>query len=170
MHVTFEKKEAFRVIGFEAAVPDRDAYAQIPKLWAAYAEQHMAPLLAKAGPESALEQAIFANMIGEYGICIDDAGQEGTIRYLIAGIYQGGPVPAGLTLREIPAMEWAIFSCTGPMPGALQAVNTEVFSHWLPENGEYAPARKMSVEWYSQGDMSAPDYQSAIWVPVVKTH
>lgn len=166
MDMTIEKMEGFQVIGFERIVSYDDAYEVIPKLWDEFAGQYMIPLFAKDAPETDIERAICTHMIGEYGVCV--TGTAGTFRYLIAGRYQGGEVPEGMSLCDIPALEWAKFRCLGPMPGALQAVNTKIFQEWLPENETYEIAADMDIEWYSQGDTTAADYESGIWVPVRK--
>ena len=93
-------------------------------------------------------------------------GDQGKFRYLIAGKYTEGEVPEGMTVYEFPDMEWAKFRCTGPMPGALQSVNTKIFQEWLPNNQEYEIAMGANIEWYSNGDMSSIDYESGIWIPV----
>lgn len=67
---------------------------------------------------------------------------------------------------QSPDMEWAKFRCVGPMPEALQAVNTRIFKEWLPGNPEYEIAMYANIEWYAKGDTSSPDYESAIWIPV----
>lgn len=93
---------------------------------------------------------------------------DGTFRYLIAGTYTGGDIPDGLALYEFPDLLWAKFPCTGPMPHALQSVNTRIFSEWLPNNPSYEVDFPANIEWYGCSDNSSPDYQSAIWVPVRK--
>lgn len=61
------------------------------------------------------------------------------------------------------------FRCYGPMPDALQAVNRSIWNEWLPGNREYELAGQFNIEWYSPvGKTSDADYQSAIWVPVVR--
>ena len=87
---------------------------------------------------------------------------------MIAGIYTGGEIPEGMSVYELPEMEWACFRCVGAMPGALQSVNTRIFKEWLPGNSEYEVARYVNVEWYSRGDMTSNDYESSIWLPVKK--
>jgi AraC family transcriptional regulator len=48
-------------------------------------------------------------------------------------------VPENFKQYEIPAAKWAIFSGTGPMPGAIQELQTQIFTEWLPTSGfEYA--------------------------------
>ena len=71
---------------------------------------------------------------------------------------------------EFPRNEWAIFNCIGPNPQTLQSVNTRIFSEWLPGNPDYELSGNATVEWYdcANGEMTDPDYHSAIWVPVKK--
>ncbi|WP_010239206.1 GyrI-like domain-containing protein [Clostridium arbusti] len=88
--------------------------------------------------------------------------------YMIAGTYNGSSVPEGMKIFEISALEWAKFKCTGPLPGSLQSVNTQIFKAWLPGNPDYEIATGMNIEWYSNGDCSSSDYESEIWIPVKK--
>lgn len=166
MDYVVEKMDSFSVIGFVREFPYENSYQTLPRFWDEIEREYVAPLCAKEGPETAIEKAIRENGIGEFGLCLDDAPSRGKFRYMIAGRYQGGCVPEGMILYEVPAMEWAKFRCVGPMPGALQAVNTKIFNEWLPGNREYEVAMGCNVEWYSQEDMAAPDYESAIWIPV----
>ena len=75
-------------------------------------------------------------------------------------------MPEGMKIFDLPELEWAKFMCTGPMPGALQSVNTKIFRKWLPNNPEYEIAMGVNIEWYFEGDTRAADYKSAIWIPV----
>ena len=142
----------FKVIGFQQVFENETAYAEIPKFW-----NEICPY----------EQALVDNCIGEYGVCIDDIGG-GKFRYLIAGKYTGGAVPEGMIVYEFPRNEWAVFNCIGPNPQTLQSVNTRIFSEWLPGNPDYELSGNATVEWYDcvNGEMTDPDYHSAIWVPV----
>lgn len=177
MDVTVEKKKGFQVIGFERVFSAEDSYQKIPEFWAEYRVKYGALWEKQKQPENAVEETVVKCGIGEYGICIDDLGEKaeegktascGKFRYLIAGIYTGGEVPEGMSVYELPEMEWACFRCVGAMPGALQSVNTQIFKEWLPGNSEYEVARYVNVEWYSKGDMTSNDYESAIWLPVKK--
>jgi hypothetical protein len=71
-------------------------------------------------------------MIGEFGVCIDNNPGTKKITYVIAGTYNGGTIPEDMQIFDIPAAEWAKFRCVGPLPGALQAVNTEIFKTGCP--------------------------------------
>jgi AraC family transcriptional regulator len=159
----------FRVIGFERVFDNETAYEEIPKFWDEICEKYANNVYAGNQPANAYEKALVDNCIGEYGICIDDIGEE-RFRYLIAGRYAGGEVPEGMTLYEFPRGEWAVFDCSGPLPGALQSVNTRIFREWLPGNPDYELCGNANVEWYDtvHGEKTDPDYHSAIWIPVRK--
>ena len=159
---------AFKVIGFQRLFDTETAYQEIPKFWNEVSGKYMKALWEGKSPANPAEQAVMDNCIGEYGISIDDAGG-GKFRYLIAGKYKGGDVPEGMTVHEFPRNDWAVFDCRGPLPGALQSVNTRIFKEWIPGNPDYEVAAYASVEWYDgPGDTSAPDYHSAVWIPVRK--
>lgn len=157
----------FKVIGFERVFSYETAYKEIPAFWDEICEKYCNnTIYAGKAPSCPEEQAIIDNCIGEYGVCIDDM-DGGKFRYLIAGRYTGGEVPDGMTLFEFPQGEWAKFDCTGPMPEALQELNTKIFKEWLPGNPDFEMAGYYNIEWYScDGEKSDADYKSAIWIPV----
>ena len=159
----------FTVIGFQKVFDNETAYAEIPKFWDEICEKYAFNVYAGNAPANPYEQALMDNCIGEYGVCIDDIGG-GQFRYLVAGKYTGGNVPEGMVVYEIPRSNWAVFDCIGPIPEALQTVNTRIFNEWLPGNPDYELCGNASVEWYDcvNGEKSDPDYHSAIWVPVRK--
>ena len=161
MDYTVEKMDGIQVIGMEKAFRFDSAYQEIPKFWSEFC----ARCLSGRNPDD-VQKVIENCMIGEFGICIDDEPGCKQFRYMIAGKYDGGAVPDGMKLFTIPAASWAKFQCCGPLPGALQAVNTKIFNEWLPGNPDYEIAAGINIEWYSKGDMNACDYESAIWIPV----
>ena len=165
MDFIIEQMPAFQVIGLAKSFSPETSYAQIPLFWDEAAKKYLNALMAGKAPETPLEQAIVENRIGMYGICLDDRGDD-QFQYLIAGPYAGGNVPEGLTVHAFPALTWAKFRSTGPLPGALQAINTRIFREWLPGNPDWAADRNCTVEYYAPGDPQAADYECAIWLPV----
>ncbi|MBQ6159744.1 MAG: AraC family transcriptional regulator [Oscillospiraceae bacterium] len=157
----------FKLIGFQKVFDMETAYAEIPKFWDEICEKYAYNVYAGNAPANPYEQALMDNCIGEYGVCIDDLGGS-RFRYLIAGKYTGGPVPEGMVVYAFPRGEWAVFHCVGPIPEALQSVNTRIFREWLPGNPDYELCGNATVEWYDcvNGEKTDPDYHSAIWVPV----
>lgn len=163
MDYVVEKMEKMKVIGYERRFSYETAYQEIPKFWSEFSNDCM-----NGKNDEKVQATIEECMIGEFGICIEDNSMGKDFLYMIAGKYNDGNVPEGMKVFELPALEWAKFKCTGPMPGALQAVNTQIFKEWLPGNPDYEIATGMNIEWYSNGDISAIDYESEIWIPVKK--
>ena len=159
----------FKVIGFQKVFDNETSYAEIPKFWDEVCAKYAANVYAGNEPANPYEKALVDNCIGEYGVCIDDL-EGGKFRYLVAGKYTGGDVPEGMVVYEFPRGEWAVFDCIGPNPQTLQSMNTRIFTEWLPGNPDYELAGNATVEWYDcvNGEMSDPDYHSAVWIPVKK--
>ena len=155
----------FTLIGFQKEFSYDSAYREIPRFWDEVME-NAAGVFAGKPPADSCEKALVDNNIGEYGVCIDEM-VEGRFRNLIAGKYCGGEVPAGMVLHAFPRCDWAVFDCFGPMPDALQSLNTRVFRDWLPNNPDYESAMAASIEWYdSANEMGDTNFHSAIWIPV----
>lgn len=161
MDYVVEDMEKFQMIGYERVFSQDSSYGEIPKFWGEFCERCM-----KGENSREVQEVIEKCVIGEYGICIDDIKDGKNFHYMIAGKYDGGPVPEGMVLIEIPALKWAKFKCTGPMPGALQTINTKIFKEWLPGNPNYKISKDINIEWYALGDTQAFDYESGIWIPV----
>lgn len=165
MDYVIEKMDAIKMIGFERTFDYDGAYKEIPKFWDMF-YQKMCHDTNNPKINKQVISVATACKVGEYGICIDDSPEKNAFRYMIAGIYDDGDVPEGMTIYEVPALKWAKFRCVGSMPGALQAMNTKIYKEWLPGNPEYEIAENIDVEWYSHGDNTKADYESAIWIPV----
>ena len=166
MDFTIEKREAMRMIGFERTFSFEEAYREIPGFWKEFCGKYCGQEAVREAGEEAVRQTVAECMVGEFGVCVEDEADMEHFRYYIAGAYQGGEVPEGMKVFEVPAGEWAKFRCIGPMPEALQTVNTRIFSEWLPGNKEFEAAFHINIEWYSGGDTESEGYESAIWIPV----
>lgn len=161
MDYVVEKIESMKVIGFDKFVSFETSYQEIPKYWNEFCQSSM-----NGKNSDEVQRVIEQCNVGEFAVCISHENNQTGFCYMIAGIYNGGIVPYGMKVYELPALEWAKFKCIGPMPGSLQAVNTRVFKEWLPGNPDYEIAIGVNIEWYSKGDCSASDYESEIWIPV----
>lgn len=161
MHFTVEKMDSFQLIGFSYPVAFETSYQDIPKIWDELMQKHH-----PSQPETPLKKAMRENGVGEFAVCLDEGTPKGTFQYMIAGRYQGGEVPEGMQLFTFPALEWAKFPCTGPLPGALQSLNTKIFREWLPGNSEYRIAMGANIEWYNMDTPNGDNCETAIWVPV----
>ena len=161
MDFVIETERDFTLIGFETAIPFNQGYDLCPKFWDEYKEKY----LSKLDDKSQISQAIIDNDIGEFAICSDEYTDE-NFRYIIAGRYKGGNVPEGMVLKHFDDMTWIKFKCIGPMPGALQALNTKVWDEWVPNCKKYELIGNANIEWYAMGDIKSKDYESGIWLPI----
>lgn len=104
-----------------------------------------------------------------YGICYGNSASDSkTFEYSIAAkCTENCIAPDGYRINEIPARTWAVFECVGPMPAAIQEGWHRIITEFFP-TADYEPTYEMDIEVYDDGDMSAADYKSQIWVAVKK--
>lgn len=152
------KKEAFTVIGKSIQVTCRDGEnpLQIPKFWE---KSHRDGTIAKLASIGTGENLL--------GIILDMQPDKGDYTYMI-GTETDQTVPEeNFTLRTIPASTWAIFTCVGPVPGAIQTMFRRIFQEWFPATG-YEHSGAPELEVYPPGDTMAEDYQCEVWIPIMK--
>lgn len=143
-----------RLIGYARNFTAEEVSASkaIPAFWGEIYDKH------------STEMAFGENHIGEYGVCIDNA--DGSVRYLVAGRYEGGRVPENMEVVSFPAGDWAVFDSVGPNPQAIQQLNYKIWNEWLPGNPEYELRGSGSIEWYDPECTSEEKCHSAVWLPV----
>ncbi len=102
-----------------------------------------------------------------FGICYNNPHkEESTFDYSLAVLAdEGAAVPEGFSVNEIPARTWAVFECRGAMPDAIQQLWHKIAAEFFPAS-DLEPTYEFDIEAYTDGDMSAPDYRSEIWVPI----
>lgn len=151
------KKEAFTVLGASKEFSYKNAKQDIPLFW----EEHY-------------ESGKGKYVCGMYGINIDPQMGNDRFSYLIADIYNpAADIAEGLEVKTIPAFTWAVFPCKGKLSQSLQAVNTRIFSEWLPSQRDYEIAAGYCIEMYDDAgkypDGTADEnYYAEIWIPIKK--
>lgn len=155
------EKPSFKVIEKveKHSISDSQNINTIPEFWGrAHKDGTVAKLLSVSPDRSYI-----------FGICYGgNLTDEKTFDYGIGAIYDGNTeVPEGFRVNEIPARTWAVFKVCGAMPDAIQKLWHDICSEFFPAS-EYQPTYEMDIEAYTAGDMTAADYNSEIWVPVVK--
>ena len=155
MTYKIERKDSFKVIGKKENFSYENAKKEIPLFW----------------------QRVFTDSTntirGQYGVNIDKTMSGERFDYIIADPYDGQKAESGYVIETIPSFEWAVFSCIGALPHALQDVNKKIFSEWLPALKDYEFASGYCIEYYSdpmkyeKGTMDEK-YYSEIWIPVKK--
>ncbi len=136
-------------------------FKEIPAFWKEAKKDGTIPTLCRFMGNQHLEGMIL-------GICYEE-NRDTDFSYSIAAEYNGkSPVPEGFTIHKVPAETWAVFSCRGPMPTAIQNLWKEIYSEFFPAS-EFSPRGELSFEAYPDGDTSAEDYTCEIWIAVEKT-
>lgn len=166
MNYTLEHKKAFTIIGLSTQIKPEEGFVKCPQFWEEAYSRKYVRLWATMTPENGEEQAILDNRIGMLAACIE--GRNG-FEYMIAGEYQGGAVPQNMKLYDFPESDWVVFKAKGPLPQSLQQLNNDVWQQWYPNEGQaFLPNGTATIEHYSMGDQSSPEYECEIWVPVIQ--
>ncbi len=103
---------------------------------------------------------------GYLGVCAQEKTNGDAFRYGIgcfAKDVEG--VPEGFELLHLPEYTWAVFTCVGSVPDAIQKMWERIYKEWLP-TAEYELIPDYDIENYLPGDPSAQDYVSEICIPV----
>ena len=163
MNPKIEKKAAFKILGKSIRTKNIEGEnnQDIPKFWQD---------LNTNGTSNKLMNLMSKPEDGMFGVCIDvlpDESDPNVFEY-IAGIPYTDGEQDEFEIFDIPAAEWAIFSCKGPMPQAIQKVWGEIFSDWLPNNTEYQLAHLPQLEFYPPGNPDDLNYYTEVWIPVLK--
>ncbi len=157
MNYRIEERDAFRIVGAKAhfGMNLEESFAQVPQFWAQTMQSGMAQAVcALPGKEP-------CGLLG-VSTCMDGSDFD----YYIA-VATDAPAPEGMAEYTVPAGTWAMFECVGPMPQAVQQLQTRIVSEWLPVSGyEYADAP--DIEVYPEGNTQAADYRCEVWLPVRK--
>ena len=158
MEYRIEKKGPMRVVGIGTKEPMtmEDCFVKVPLFWQQVHNQGWVPRICALMDGSSPQ--------GLLGVSACDGGEFSG--YYVA-VATNKPLPPQMDEYVIPAGTWAVFECTGPLPQAMQALQQRIIAEWLPTSGyEYAAAP--DIEVYGEGDQSAADYHSQVWLPIVK--
>lgn len=160
MNYRIEKKDAFKVIGKRKRFKGSGEITQqsIHSAWEESAKDGTIESLCRyITPES-----VFGNSI--VGICFDNP-EKGDFDYAIAASYPGGEPKEGLTIEEIPANTWMIFTGTGRMPDAFKDLWKKIYTEVLPTSS-YQPSGGMCIEVYQSDEVHSEEFSFEIWLSV----
>lgn len=162
MDYRIEKKEAFKMIvktqrftKLENVIGRKD----IPAFWEECTNDGTEKYLL----EIAKKDGVLGNCIA--GLCIDE---NTTINkdfpYSIGVEYDGGEVPEGFKIIDIPALTWIIFNSSEhtakSVEEGIQKLWHTVFAEFFPSS-DYKPAKDIDLEIYS-----TDSYHNEIWISV----
>jgi AraC family transcriptional regulator len=116
--------------------------------------------------ETLLKNAVDCSYV--FGICYGNGHTDcESFNYGIAVQCDSNTVaPKGYQVNIIPARTWVVAECVGAMPEAIQQLWHEICSEFFPTS-DYKPTYEMDIEAYPAGNMTASDYRSQIWIPIV---
>ncbi len=153
MDIKIQNKPAFTVSGVLLEGIDN---SQCPSAWEQLYTTHSFEVLEAFGSGQS------------FGVCSDV--KEGEIINYMAAYDVTDKVKAeelGLSIKEISEAEYAIVPVKGPIPASIHHAWKYVLEVFFPETG-YRHSGAPDFEVYSEGDMSSPDYQMELWIPVIK--
>ncbi|MDF2542916.1 MAG: hypothetical protein K0S47_2634 [Herbinix sp.] len=143
------KKDAFQVVTKTKYFTEESSASEVPKFWGEYYQ---------AGLDD--------KVCGMMGICAQAKKNAKEWKYGIGCEKKFvEEVPEEFEILEIPSYTWAIFTCVGAMPLAIQNMWKRVYGEWLPASN-YELISDYDIEFYTEGDNSKDDYISEIWIPV----
>ena len=147
LEYSITEKAPFTIVGVKRRFNSDTSYQEIPKYW-----------------EEWMQQGEKRPVMGTFGVCVDMIGKN--FDYWIADLYfPWEENPEGCETRVIPRSLWAQFPCTLE---TLQAVNTKIWSEWLPSLRGYQLAEDCEIEVYLPSEDGSGEIKTAIWVPLKK--
>ena len=153
MNIKIQKKPAFTVAGVLLEAIDN---SQCPSAWEQLYATHSFESLEGLGSGQS------------FGVCSDV--KEGEIINYIAAYDVTDKTKAeelDLSIKDIPTAEYAIVPVNGAIPTSIQHAWKYVLEIFFPETG-YRHSGAPDFEVYTEGDMSSPDYQMELWIPVIR--
>ncbi|MFJ8546728.1 GyrI-like domain-containing protein [Streptomyces sp. NPDC093586] len=107
---------------------------------------------------------------GIVAVCdgVDPGRAEGTELDYHLGVITSAAAPAGTTTLAVPAGTWAVFTTSGPVPGAIQELWRDVFTEWFPSN----PYRTRTGPEILRTRLSPEktEADAELWLPVEPEH
>lgn len=153
MDIKIQKKPAFIVAGVLLEAIDN---SKCPSAWDQLYAHHSFEMLEGLGSGQS------------FGVCSDVKEGE-IINYMAAYDVtdKAKSEELDLSIKEIPEAEYAIVPVKAPIPASIHNAWKYVLEVFFPETG-YRHSGGPDFEVYTEGDMSSPDYQMELWIPVSK--
>ena len=159
-----EQKPAFEAVGytFRTTTVGGENMREIPKVWDRCLAEGKVDGLGPLG-----------GSFGILGLCADfDSKMEGFTYAIGVEAIPGLAAPAGTQKVKVPAATYAVFSCVGAMPDAIQQGWGAIMGEWFPKS-DYVQANPVNFELYptfpdgdERGDPTSPKCYTEIWIPI----
>ncbi len=152
----FIRKDDFPVIGYELRTTTQEGknFREIPEFWD--------KIIQEKGIER-IPNRKYPNVT--LGICMDFR-EDGSFCYLIASeVSSEKDIPEGMTLKQVPAAEYAVFTARGEMPESIQETVKYIYREWLPHSN-YMRTAGAEFELYDERCEREENPEVDIYVPV----
>jgi len=160
MNYKIIKKESFKVTGYNKKITtvNNENFNILPQFWNEVMDNGSYTKLEDVGLEINPNNSCM-------GICYNQEPEKNQFDYLIAMKGSFSSKLENSIEITIPASNWAVFECKGPLPEAIQKVWKKIYSEWFPATN-YEHAGTAELEIYLGGDTSSEDYICEIWIPL----
>lgn len=154
MEYQIVQKDAFRIVGFRTplTMDVEESFQTVPRFWG------------EVGPRiGELIPLMNPGMPGVLGVSTCHLEAE---NYYYISVASDAPIPEELYEWTVPATTWAVFTGQGQAPMAIQELQKQIVSEWLPDSG-YEWAQAPDIEVYLNSP-DATEAQFQVWLPVQK--
>lgn len=166
--VVIEKMPKFKILGVPDVFVNETCFEKIPGFVWDFINRH--------GNELNTNQ-FYGVSVGDCDIILNREGRPWPKDYedisfderflFLTGVdYDGGKVPEGMTVIEIPETVWAKFKCKDASVEASQAMRRYIFGEWLFEADEYDLVDEYNIERYGVHNDTGDGMHNEIWLPV----
>jgi AraC family transcriptional regulator len=162
MNYRIEDKEAFRIVGIRKRVPIvfDGVNPEIASMWQSLNEEMIYKLKALSNVQP------LGLISASTNFSEGRMKEKGELDHYI-GVATNKECPDNLAKLEVPASTWAVFESVGPFPDTLQNVWGRIYSEWFPSSS-YEQAEGPEILWNEHKDVTAQNFKSEIWIPVIK--
>lgn len=156
MEYRLEKKDAFKIKGVSTRVSTKNGenFKVIPEFW-----------------DKVMQDGTFKKLMEStdkeinYGVCMNFDESMQSFDYAIGVNDIGQEEFEGI---DVPASTWAVFTSTGKLPNAIQALTKRIFNEWFPAT-DFKHTKGPELEVFLPGDQTKEDYKCEVWIPVAKS-
>ena len=168
MKYFIEHKPALTLIGVAKNIQPKFAPGAIPAFHSSFYDKYMEPMITRGKPQTEVEYVITQGHISEYEFFSFENCTDGTCKYMICGVYLGGPVPEGMELIELPEMDWVRIPTPLDFGEALRVKGSDLARYWTKHVDGYTAALPCALKWNAEGNPDSQEYEGGIWIPVVQ--
>ena len=166
--VVIEKMPKFKILGVSDVFVNETCFEKIPDFVWGFINRHGNELNADQfyGVSVGETDAVLNSEGGPWAKDYEDISFEEKFLFLTGVDYDGGKIPEGMTVIEIPEMVWAKFKCKDTSVEASQAMRRYIFGEWLFDADEYDLVDEYNIERYGVPNDDGDGIHNEIWLPV----